>query len=78
LVVGGWGMTSQREKERLGHLQTWTDGPIVRVGTVSIYLHILDAIVASNPVDGPARKARTPTKPYQKGHRQVAERSQAP
>jgi hypothetical protein len=66
-------MTSQREKERLGYLQTWTDGTIVRVSTASIYLHILDTIVASNPVDGPPRKARTPTRPYRKGHRNQSE-----
>jgi hypothetical protein len=69
MELGGWGMTSQREKERAGHLHTWNDGTIVRVSTVSIYLHILNTIVASNPVDGPRRKARTPTRPYQKGHR---------
>ena len=78
MEIGGWGMTSQRAKEAAGFLQTWTDGTIVRVGTVSIYLHILETIVASNPVDGPPRKARTPTKPYQKGHRQVSERIPAP
>jgi hypothetical protein len=65
----GVGATSEREKERLGHLQTWVDGTNVRVSTVSIYLHLLDLIVASNPVGGPRRKARTPTRSYQKGHR---------
>jgi hypothetical protein len=69
MEIGGWGMTSQREKERLGYLQTWTDGTIVRVSTASIYLHILNTIVASHPVNGPPRKARTPTRSYQKGHR---------
>jgi hypothetical protein len=75
MEIGGWGMTSQREKERLGYLQTWADGGIVRVSTVSIYTHILDTIVASNPIDGPRRYARTPTRPYGKGHRSQSENS---
>jgi hypothetical protein len=69
MEIGGWGMTSQRQKEAAGQLQSWNDGTIVRVSTVALYLHILDLIVASHPADGPPRKARTPTKPYRKGHR---------
>jgi hypothetical protein len=71
----GCGMTSLRAKERLGLLQTWTDGTNVRVGTVSIYLHLLDLIVASHPVDGPARKARLPLKSFRKGYRRAASRA---
>jgi hypothetical protein len=70
--LGGWGASTQRLKEAAGLLQTWTDGTMVRVSTVSIYLHILDLIVASHPVNGPARKARTPLKSFRKGHRQAA------
>jgi hypothetical protein len=70
--LGGWGMTTQLNKEKSGVLLTWTDGAIVRVSTASLYLHLLDLIVASHPVDGPARKARTPLKSFRKGHRQAA------
>jgi hypothetical protein len=73
MEIGGWDMTSQRSKEAAGHLQTWADGTIVRVSTVSIYLHILDTIVVSNPINGPPRKARTPSRPYRKGHRNQSE-----
>jgi hypothetical protein len=69
LEIGGWGMTSQRQKEAAGQLQSWNDGTIVRVSTASLYLHILNLIVASHPANGPQRKARIPTKPYRKGHR---------
>jgi hypothetical protein len=67
-ALGGWGDTTQREKERLGILQTWTDGANVRVSTVSIYLHLLDLIAESHPIDGPPRKARTPVAGFRKGH----------
>ena len=69
MALGGWGMTSERAKEQCGLLQTWTDGANVRVGTVSLYLHLLTLIVESHPIDAPARKARTPVKPFFKGHR---------
>ena len=61
MALGNWGSTTQRLKEASGHLQTWVDGASVRVSTVSIYLHLLDLIVASHPVVAPARKARTPS-----------------
>lgn len=79
MEIGGWGMTSQRQKEAAGHLQVWADGTIVRVSTASLYLHLFDLIVASNPIDGPQRKARNPAKPYRKGHRRqpsVSERTE--
>jgi hypothetical protein len=69
MALLGCGATSERVKEQSGALKTWVDGTNVRVSSVSIYLHILDLIVASHPVGGPARKARTPTGSYRKGHR---------
>jgi hypothetical protein len=69
MEIGGWGMTSQRQKEAAGQLQSWNDGTIVRVSTVSLYLHIIDLIVASHPADGPQRKARVPVRSFRKGHR---------
>jgi hypothetical protein len=71
MEIGGWAMTSQRSKEASGALQTWTDGTMVRVGTVSIFTHVLDQIVISHPACGPARKARTPVKSFKKGHRRT-------
>jgi hypothetical protein len=68
-VLLSCGPTTERELEKRGVLTTWVDGANVRVGSVSIFTHILDSIVASHPVDGPARKARQPTGSYQKGHR---------
>jgi hypothetical protein len=72
LEIGGWGMTSQRQKEAASQLQSWNDGTIVRVSTVSLYLHILDLIAASHPADGPQRKARNPAKPFRKSHRKFS------
>jgi hypothetical protein len=72
MELGGWGMTTQLNKEKSGALLTWTDGAIVRVSTASLYLHLLDLIVASHPIDAPSRKARQPSGSYQKGHRQAA------
>jgi hypothetical protein len=68
LEIGGWGMTSQRQKEAAGRLQIWNDGTIVRVSTASLYLHIIDLIVASHPADGPQLKARVPVRSFRKGH----------
>src|SRR6516164_7048917 len=58
MALGNWGASTQRAKEQSGVLQTWTDGTMVRVGTASIFLHVLDLIIASHPAEGPARKAR--------------------
>jgi hypothetical protein len=71
MTILACGATSVREKERRGDLKTWVDGTNVRISTVSLYLHILDLIVMSHPVDGPKRKARVPTASYQKGHRSI-------
>jgi hypothetical protein len=73
--IGGWGQTTQISKEKSGVLQAWNDGTIVRVGTVSLYLHIIDLIIASHPVDGPPRKARVPTRSYTRGHRRKSSTS---
>jgi hypothetical protein len=78
MALGGWGMTSERAKEQSGILQTWTDGANVRVGTASLYLHLLTLIVESHPVDAPARKARTPVKPFFKGHRRKTSAPRTP
>jgi hypothetical protein len=77
MELGNWGATTQRAKEAAGLLLTWTDGTVVRVGTASLYQHLLDLIVASHPKDGPARKARTPLRSYRKGHRNVRSREEA-
>jgi hypothetical protein len=61
------GSTSEREKERRGILKTWVDGTIVRVSAASAYRHALDLVAASHPIEGPAKKARTPAKPFRKG-----------
>jgi hypothetical protein len=76
-AMGNWGDSTQRDKERRGFILTWTDGTMVRCGTASIYMHLLDLIVGSHPINGPARKARTPSRPYQKGHRNARPREEA-
>jgi hypothetical protein len=63
------GATTERQKEKDGILKTYVDGASVRVDTASIYLHAIDLITASNPVDGAPRKARLPPNPYRKGDR---------
>jgi hypothetical protein len=76
-ALGDWGDSTQRAKEAAGVLWTWTDGTNVRVSTVSVYIHLLDLIVASNPKDGPRRRARTPSRPFQKGHHNARSRGEA-
>jgi hypothetical protein len=63
-ALGNWGMSTQRAKEAAGLLQTWVDGVSVRVGTTSVYVHLLDLIAALHPADGPPRKARNPARPF--------------
>ena len=64
--MGGWGSTTQIEKEKRGDLQTFLDGMARRVFVPSIYDHLIALAVASHPVGGPAKKARQPAARYQR------------
>jgi hypothetical protein len=68
LAITGWGMTSLRDREKTGRVLSWAGGAMVRIGTVSLYLDLLDSIAAAHPVDAAPRKARTPSNPFRKGH----------
>jgi hypothetical protein len=67
-AIGNWSDSTQRKLERLGILQTWNDGSTVRVGTQSIYAHILNLIVETHPADGPSKPARVPKRVFAKGY----------
>jgi hypothetical protein len=64
--MGGWGSTTQIEKEKRGDLQTFLDGMARRVFVPSIYDHLIALAVASHPLGGPAKKARQPAARYQR------------
>ena len=53
---GGWGATSQIEKERSGALRSFLDGKKRLITTSSFYRHIITRIILSHPVDGPEQK----------------------
>jgi hypothetical protein len=59
MLIGGWGQTTQLEKEKRGVLRTYTDGTSVRVTTQSLYEHLIH--LASVPI----RKVRQPTARFQ-------------
>jgi len=64
--MGGWGSTTQIEKEKRGDLQTFLEGMARRVFVPSIYDHLIALAVASHPLGGPAKKARQPAARYQR------------
>ena len=64
--MGGWGSTTQIEKEKRGDLQTFLDGMARRVFVPSIYDHLIALAVASHPLGGPMKKARQPAARYQR------------
>jgi hypothetical protein len=60
---GGWGQTTQIEKERSGVLRSFLDGKKRLISTASFYEHLITRVVLSHPVDGPTPKAtRTRTR----------------
>jgi hypothetical protein len=63
MAVGGWGQTTQLEKEKRGVLRTYTDGASVRVTTQSLYEHLIE--LASVP----ARKLRQPAARFRRKRR---------
>jgi hypothetical protein len=60
------GSTAERAKERSGAIATWTDGVHVYGDPASVFLHAIELMIASNPVDGPRRQGRKPPNPYRK------------
>jgi hypothetical protein len=74
-VLLNCGATMLREKVRDGVLPAWSDGANIRISTPAIYEHLLDLIEASNPVNGPPPRGRTPSRPFRKGHRPVRPRT---
>jgi hypothetical protein len=69
LWAGGISENKQLEIERAGELDTLHDGAIVLVTVKSAYLRRIKQIIASNPVHGPAPKARDNTPPSRAGKR---------
>jgi hypothetical protein len=67
MLIGGWGQTTQLEKEKRGVLRTYTDGASVRVTTQSLYEHLIE--LASVPI----RKVRQPAARFQRKRRQPTE-----
>jgi hypothetical protein len=63
MLIGGWGQTTQLEKEKRGVLRTYTDGTSVRVTTQSLYEHLIQ--LASVPI----RKVRQPAARFQRKRR---------
>jgi hypothetical protein len=63
MEIGGWGQTTQLEKEKRGVLRTYTDGASVRVTTKSLYEHLIE--LASVPI----RKVRQPAARFQRKRR---------
>jgi hypothetical protein len=64
--MGGWGSTTQIEKEKRGDLQTFLDGMARRVFVPSIYDHLIALAIASHHVGAPEKKARQPAARYQR------------
>jgi hypothetical protein len=51
---GGWGDTSQIEKEKSGALRSFLDGKKRLISTASFYEHLITRLILSHPADGPA------------------------
>jgi hypothetical protein len=64
----GWGATLIRDKERAGILTKWPDGSITRIGTTSVWEHVLDLIAEGNPIGAPPKQARTPKTHFPRGY----------
>ena len=63
MEIGGWGQTTQLEKEKRGVLRTYLDGASVRVTSESLYRHLVE--LASVPI----RKVRQPAARFQRKRR---------
>jgi hypothetical protein len=59
-IAGGWGATSQIEKENKGKLHRYLDGSRIRVTTASFYAHLIE-LASAEP-----RKVRVPPKRFVK------------
>jgi hypothetical protein len=57
---GGWGQTTQIEKEKSGVLRTVRDGKKVLVPAGSLFPHLIERVIASHPARGP-KPRRKPT-----------------
>ena len=67
MEIGGWGQTTQLEKEKRGVLRTYLDGASVRITSKSLYRHLVE--LASVPI----RKVRQPAARFQRKRRQPTE-----
>jgi hypothetical protein len=53
---GGWGQTSQVEKENSGALRSLLDGKKRLITASSFYQHLITRLILSHPADAPAPK----------------------
>jgi hypothetical protein len=63
MEIGGWGQTTQLEKEKRGVLRTYLNGASVRITSESLYRHLVE--LASVPI----RKVRQPAARFQRKRR---------
>jgi hypothetical protein len=56
-LEGGWGSTSQSEKEKAGVLRSILDGKKRLISINSFYEHLITRVILSHPVDGSSPKA---------------------
>jgi hypothetical protein len=68
-AIGGWGLTSQIEKERRGDLLTVLAGTSRLTFVPSLYDHLIALAVESHPANAPPRKARQPSQSFAKRRR---------
>jgi hypothetical protein len=64
--IGGWGATSQVEKEKSGALVSILDGATRKITTESLYRHLIALALASYPANAPAAKGRKPKSGFRK------------
>ena len=62
--IGGWGMTSQIEKEKRGELMTILAGTSRLTFVPSIYDHLIELAIATHPAGQPPKKARQPSQRF--------------
>jgi hypothetical protein len=51
-LEGGWGATSQSEKEKVGVLRSILDGKKRLISVKSFYQHLITLLILSHPADG--------------------------
>jgi hypothetical protein len=79
-IEGGWGQTTQIEKEKSGALRSLRDGKKRLITTSSFYTHLIERVIASHPVSGPKRRQPTPAeldglrRANEQRHREALER----